>query len=134
MARLTDNDFTKKSILDENNDYLLVDNATQGSAAVTVKTFMDKHKGEPHLTISTTATSGADKNLRDALTEKGWSNQIVNGEIDIRAMFAEVVASLIDDSNPLIELDTTAEEETTDGDLYAAIVALGWESEVIENV
>lgn len=93
MARLTDNNFTKKDTLDENNDYLLVDNATQGSAAVTVKTLMDKHKGEPHLTISTTATSGVDKDLRDALAEKGWSDQIVNGEINIKAMFAEIAAS-----------------------------------------
>ena len=31
-----------------------------------------------------------------------------------------------------LELDTTAEAGTTDGDLYAAITALGWESEVIE--
>lgn len=32
----------------------------------------------------------------------------------------------------LIQLDTTAAAGTTDGDLYRAIVALGWESEVIE--
>lgn len=31
-----------------------------------------------------------------------------------------------------LELDTTAATGTTDGDLYAAIQALGWESEVIE--
>ena len=33
----------------------------------------------------------------------------------------------------MIQLDTTAQTGTTDGDLYAAITALGWESEVIEN-
>lgn len=32
----------------------------------------------------------------------------------------------------MIQLDTTAQTGTTDGDLYAAITALGWESEVIE--
>lgn len=31
-----------------------------------------------------------------------------------------------------ITLDTTAAAGTTDGDLYAAIVALGWENDVIE--
>lgn len=31
-----------------------------------------------------------------------------------------------------VDLDTTAAAGTTDGDLYAAIVALGWEAEVIE--
>lgn len=32
----------------------------------------------------------------------------------------------------MITLDTTAAAGTTDGDLYAAIVALGWENDVIE--
>ena len=32
----------------------------------------------------------------------------------------------------MVELDTTAASGTTDGDLYAAIVALGWENDVIE--
>lgn len=35
-------------------------------------------------------------------------------------------------NNLKLELDTTAAAGTTDGDLYAAITALGWESEVIE--
>lgn len=34
--------------------------------------------------------------------------------------------------NGKLELDTTAASGTTDGDLYAAIVALGWASDVIE--
>ena len=33
--------------------------------------------------------------------------------------------------NGLIDLDTSAAAGTTDGDLYAAIVALGWENDVI---
>ena len=36
------------------------------------------------------------------------------------------------DGNVELALDTTAASGTTDGDLYAAIVALGWQSEVIE--
>jgi len=32
----------------------------------------------------------------------------------------------------LVELNTSAASGTTDGDLYAAIVALGWENDVIE--
>lgn len=32
----------------------------------------------------------------------------------------------------MITLDTTAAAGTTDGDLYAAIVALGWQNDVIE--
>jgi len=38
---------------------------------------------------------------------------------------------LYDDGNMLLDIDTTAAAGTTDGDLYAAITALGWESEVI---
>lgn len=34
--------------------------------------------------------------------------------------------------NGKVSLDTTAASGTTDGDLYAAIVALGWENDVIE--
>ena len=41
-------------------------------------------------------------------------------------------AEAVDDlKEGLIDLDTTASPGTTDGDLYAAIVALGWDSEVI---
>lgn len=35
-------------------------------------------------------------------------------------------------NNGKLSLDTSAQTGTTDGDLYAAIVALGWDSEVIE--
>ena len=35
-------------------------------------------------------------------------------------------------NNLKLGLDTTAASGTVDGDLYAAIVALGWQSEVIE--
>lgn len=40
--------------------------------------------------------------------------------------------SIYDSSEGRISLDTTAAAGTTDGDLYAAIVALGWEDEVID--
>lgn len=35
-------------------------------------------------------------------------------------------------NNLKLGLDTTAASGTTDGDLYAALVALGWDSDVIE--
>ena len=41
---------------------------------------------------------------------------------------AEAVDDLLEG---LINLDTTASPGTTDGDLYAAIVALGWDNDVI---
>lgn len=52
-------------------------------------------------------------------------NKIENGIYDN----AENVDDLLDG---LINLDTTALPGTTDGDLYAAIDALGWASDVIE--
>lgn len=52
-------------------------------------------------------------------------NKIENGIYDN----AENVDDLLEG---LINLDTTASPGTTDGDLYAAIVALGWENDVIE--
>ena len=52
-------------------------------------------------------------------------NKIENGIYDN----AENVDDLLEG---LINLDTTASPGTTDGDLYAAIAALGWASDVIE--
>lgn len=52
-------------------------------------------------------------------------NKIENGIYDN----AENVDDLLEG---LINLDTTASPGTTDGDLYAAIDALGWASDVIE--
>ena len=40
--------------------------------------------------------------------------------------------SIYDSSEGRISLDTTAATGTTDGDLYAAIVALGWQNDVID--
>ena len=41
------------------------------------------------------------------------------------------VSNKVDKSDALLNLDTTQAATTVDGALYAAIVALGWESEVI---
>lgn len=51
-------------------------------------------------------------------------NKIENGIYDN----AEDCDDLLDGK---IDLDTTAPAGTVDGDLYAAIVALGWQSDVI---
>ena len=57
---------------------------------------------------------------------------IING-IKTRLTAAETnVSNKVDKSDALLNLDTTqASQGTIDGELYAAIVALGWESEVI---
>ena len=40
--------------------------------------------------------------------------------------------SIYDSSEGRISLNTSAATGTTDGDLYAAIVALGWQNDVID--
>ena len=40
--------------------------------------------------------------------------------------------SIYNSSEGMISLNTSAASGTTDGDLYAAIVAMGWEDDVIE--
>ena len=56
---------------------------------------------------------------------------IING-IKTRLTTAENnVSNKVDKSDALLNLDTTQAVTTVDGALYAAIVALGWESEVI---
>lgn len=47
-------------------------------------------------------------------------------------MDAQSVGDITEIKNPYLTLDTTASTGTTDGDLYAAIDALGWASDVIE--
>ena len=47
-------------------------------------------------------------------------------------MDAQFVGDITEIKNPYLTLDTTASTGTTDGDLYAAIDALGWASDVIE--
>ena len=56
------------------------------------------------------------------------------------ALYILLIKKLEEDSNGDLSLtnnlklglDTTAASGTTDGDLYAAIVALGWQNDVIE--
>ena len=47
-------------------------------------------------------------------------------------MDALLAGSTTEVENPYYSLDTTASPGTTDGDLYAAITALGWENDVID--
>lgn len=56
----------------------------------------------------------------------------LNGSTVTYEQKADVLPLAIEElSDGLLELDTTAPGGTVDGDLYAAIVALGWESDVI---
>ena len=59
------------------------------------------------------------------VTAYGYAKQ--NGYTGTEEEFAELLSIL-----PNLPLDATAAAGTTDGDLYRAIVALGWEGDVIE--
>ena len=58
------------------------------------------------------------------VTAYGYAKQ--NGYTGTEEEFAELLSIL-----PNLPLDASAAAGTTDGDLYRAIQALGWESEVI---
>ena len=49
----------------------------------------------------------------------------------ILAIARTISDTWVDITTPRVNLDTTAATGTVDGDLYAAITALGWESDVI---
>lgn len=56
----------------------------------------------------------------------------LNGGVVTYEQLAEILPMAIDDlGDGLLKLDTTAPGGTVDGDLYAAITALGWENDVI---
>lgn len=62
-------------------------------------------------------------------------NQVTQNVADISTNATNITTNTTDIAILLagkVDLDTTAAAGTTDGDLYAAIVALGWEAEVIE--
>ena len=73
-----------------------------------------------------------------AVSSGGTSELVLYSDLEADPLFsaspaAGITSNDIDNwNNGKIELDTTAAAGTTDGDLYAAIVALGWENDVIE--
>lgn len=72
------------------------------------------------------ATLNSDvSDLRDDLTDAQEDIQQITTDIGL------LDTSKVDKSDALLDLDTTQAATTVDGALYAAIVALGWESEVI---
>ena len=66
---------------------------------------------------------GMDAIFNDTVTING--NLTATGDTALTTGDTEI-------ENPYFSLDTTASPGTTDGDLYAAITALGWENDVIE--
>lgn len=67
---------------------------------------------------------GMDAIFNDTVTING--NLTATGDTALTTGDTEI-------ENPYYSLDTTASPGTTDGDLYAAITALGWENDVIEG-
>lgn len=73
-----------------------------------------------------------------AYTQQGDSfdaSILNNVDATVNAIGTQVTTNTADVANLLdgkVDINTSASAGTTDGDLYAAIVALGWESDVIE--
>ncbi len=82
-------------------------------------------------------TASSDPDVYDLTREEGTiyatgtplNADYLNGAFDdtLNTVSAYYVAKAL----PMYDLDTTAPTGTTDGDLYAAITALNWQSEVI---
>ena len=83
--------------------------------------------------------NGTDDNTRSNALTVDWSGNVVaagditDGTGNVLSNKAEStdLANYVLKATPYYDLDTTASPGTTDGDLYAAITALGWESDVI---
>lgn len=83
--------------------------------------------------LATVATTGAYSDLIGAPTIPTALADLTSDATHRVVTDAQVTAwnNKVDKTTPLYDLDTTAATGTTDGDLYAAITALSWESEVI---
>lgn len=73
--------------------------------------------------------SVADALTFDSTPTAGSAKAVQSGGVYSRIY--DINQSKVDMTTPKYNFDTTAAAGTTDGDLYAAITALGWESEVI---
>ena len=94
---------------------------------VTVNTCEFEYKKNPLANGQPETFAETDLNLGDTdayypMWHVTWTE---NGIQEVEEIFTVV-------DKGMIPLDTTAPTGTTDGDLYAAIVALGWENDVIE--
>ena len=63
----------------------------------------------------------------NVLSQSAYDTEVANGTVNTNELYMTPASC-----QGLIALDTTAQTGTTDGDLYAAIVVLGWASDVIE--
>lgn len=71
---------------------------------------------------------------RSGLDDPGLALRVLFIAIrSIKTNLENTLAEKIDKTRPRINLDTQAAASTVDGKLYAAICALGWESEVITD-
>lgn len=61
----------------------------------------------------------------------GTASRVITPSVFKSAVIAIASGLFVLMADPKYTLDTSAAAGTTDGDLYAAITALGWESEVI---
>ena len=80
---------------------------------------------------------GVTTNMTQAEAETGTSTskRVITPKVlhDAIISIAKTISDTwVDITTPKVNLDTTAASGTTDGDLYAAITALNWQSDVID--
>lgn len=61
------------------------------------------------------------------------TTDLMDNSVTVQKLASDVVAKFVDAETARFDLDINAESGTVDGDLYASIVALDWENEVIEE-
>lgn len=98
------------------NDYFAVDNGTETFKVAGNSIY-------PSMTQSQ-ATSGT-STTKMVITPSIFKSAVL-------AIARTISDAWVDISTAKVNLDTTASTGTVDGDLYAAITALGWQSDVIE--
>jgi len=119
-----------------------------GATYITQKDITDTRADSALCGIVASTVTEMDFSQFKAQFDAYFNNFKTGQQADFDAWFANIQSILDEDTaghlmneinkrvrmdTPYLELDTTAESGTDDAALYASIVALGWESEVIET-
>ena len=118
--------FRKISLMFANIRYLinkLGATAFTGSGKNTITALLG---GTSISSIGNGTLTGAVSTLNSSISTLNTSVGTLNTSVDT------LNSSKVDKTTPEYNLNTSAASGTTDGDLYAAITTLGWESEVID--
>ena len=118
-------------VLDEDTNtnvvYIMTDLADNSTKNITLQ------DATVYTTLGDSLDSTVINNTNEAVNAIADKVEVNRGNIETNATYIanhETAIGLLQDGE--IDLDTTQPTGTTDGDLYGAITALGWESDVID--